>query len=50
LTQDNLSIIPVVVPTLDEQLAIADYLDKKCTVIDNVINRKQKLIEKTCRL
>lgn len=36
--------IPVPIPT--EQQAIADFLDKKCTEIDNLINGKQKLIEK----
>ena len=33
-------------PPLDEQKKIADYLDKKCIEIDNVISGKQKLIEK----
>jgi type I restriction enzyme S subunit len=33
-------------PPLPEQQAIADYLDQKCTQIDQVIEHKQKLIEK----
>ena len=31
---------------LSEQQAIADYLDQKCTQIDNIIEQKQNLIEK----
>jgi type I restriction enzyme S subunit len=36
----------IVVPPFSEQQAIADYLDKKCSEIDNIINRKQNLVEK----
>lgn len=36
----------IILPTLVEQQAIADYLDAKCEDIDNVINSKQRLIEK----
>lgn len=32
-------------PPYEEQIEIAEYLNKKCTVIDNLINSKEKLIE-----
>lgn len=35
-------IIPI--PPTAEQQAIADYLDKKCTEIDNIISKKEKLL------
>lgn len=31
-------------PKLDEQLQIANYLDKRCTEIDNLISKKEELI------
>ena len=31
----------ILVPQLESQIAISDYLDKKCASIDNVINDKQ---------
>ncbi len=46
LTQENLSIIPIVIPPLHIQHAIIDYLDTKCVEIDSVIISKQKLINK----
>ena len=36
----------IVLPPKEEQKEIADYLDKKCTAIDTVIEQKQSLIEK----
>lgn len=33
-------------PPLQEQQAIVDYLDRKCILIENIINSKQKLVEK----
>lgn len=33
-------------PSLNEQQQIADYLDNKCSEIDNAISEKQRLIEK----
>jgi len=33
------------VPPLDEQQAIADYLDRKTTIIDSLIVKKQKMID-----
>lgn len=37
---------PIVVPSYKEQLYIADYLDGKCTKIDAIIEKQQKVIEK----
>lgn len=42
LSQDNLAKVRVCVPPLSEQRAIADYLDKKCAEIDQLIAVKQK--------
>lgn len=36
----------ILLPSLDEQQAIADYLDQKCAKIDAAIESKEKLIEK----
>lgn len=33
-------------PTIDEQKRIADYLDKKCSKIDAIIEKQQEIIEK----
>lgn len=46
LGQDLLKNLPVLLPSLIEQQKIADYLDKKCTQIDELITDKQKQIEK----
>lgn len=50
-TQGNLNVadlreVRIPVPPIQEQEAIADYLDKKCTQIDKLITDKQKQIEK----
>ena len=46
LSQDNLSKVRVCVPPLDEQQEIADYLDKKCSEIDQLISiKQQKIVE-----
>ena len=45
LSQENLSKVKVCVPPLTEQLAIADYLDRKCAEIDELISIKQQKIE-----
>lgn len=37
--------ISIVVPTLVEQQAIADFLDKKCSEIDSLISLQEKFIE-----
>lgn len=46
LSQDLLKRLPVLIPSKEKQKEIADYLDKKCTAIDTVIEHKQNLIEK----
>lgn len=42
---DTLKNIRIVVPPLAEQQEIADYLDKKCSEIDSLIELKQQKIE-----
>lgn len=46
LSQELLKRLPVLLPNLEEQKQIADYLDKKCASIDKAILNKEKLIEK----
>ncbi|MHB8276685.1 MAG: restriction endonuclease subunit S [Candidatus Humimicrobiaceae bacterium] len=46
LSMQDLGSFSVPLPLLPEQKAIADYLNVKCAEVDNVINGKQKLIEK----
>lgn len=43
---DKVKDIRISIPPIDEQLAIADYLDKKTSEIDSAINEAQELIEK----
>ena len=46
LSQDNLSKVRVCVPPLGEQQEIADYLDTKCSEIDQLISiKQQKIVE-----
>lgn len=45
LSQDNLKKVRLCIPPLAEQQAIADYLDKKCGEIDELITIKQQKIE-----
>lgn len=45
LTQENMRDIIMVCPSIKEQQAIADYLDKKCGEIDELIIIKQQKIE-----
>ena len=44
LTQTDLMAMPVVLPSLPEQQAIADYLDDKCAAIDAMVAEKEALI------
>ncbi len=46
LGQSLLKSMPVLVPPVEEQQAIADYLDQKCSQIDKLIFLKQQKIEK----
>ena len=43
---DKYSSMPIIVPPLAEQQAIADYLDQRCSEIDELIALKQQKIEK----
>ena len=45
LSTDNLASFMIVLPPKYEQKSIATYLDRKTTQIDNLISKKQKLIE-----
>ncbi len=50
-TQQNIGMrtlehLKIVLPPLEEQKEIVDYLDKKCEQIDKIIEEKQKQIEK----
>ena len=40
LSQKLLKKLPVLLPPIEEQKQIADFLDRKCTEIDNIINKK----------
>lgn len=44
ITQPQFSNIQIPLPKLSEQQQISDYLDKKCTEIDNIISQKQQII------
>lgn len=44
LGQNLLKNLPVLLPPIDEQKRIGEYLDKKCACIDNIIAAKQKQI------
>ena len=44
MTQTDLNNNTICLPPLDEQSFIANYLDKKCSEIDNVISAQQKRI------
>lgn len=46
LTQTDLGNIPVAFPSISEQQAIVDYLDQRCSEIDELIVLKQQKIEK----
>ncbi len=43
---DKYSVMPIIVPSLSEQQSIANYLDQKCSEIDELISIKQQKIEK----
>lgn len=44
LSQELLKKLPVIIPSKEEQQHIGDYLDKKCSEIDNIISQKQQLL------
>lgn len=45
LSQELLKSLPVLLPPLLEQQQIADFLDNKCTKIDDLITKKEKFIK-----
>jgi len=45
LSQDLLKSLPILIPPTDEQKSIADYLNKKCHDIDEIISEQQCLID-----
>lgn len=42
----DLKYLPIILPPIEEQKEIADYLDNKCELIDKVINYRKQIIEK----
>ncbi|KWW27204.1 MAG: type I restriction enzyme, S subunit [bacterium P3] len=46
LTYDEFSALKIVVPPLNVQQCIADYLDEKCGEIDSLIGLQEQMIEK----
>lgn len=46
LSQELLKRLPVLLPAIEEQKQIANYLDKICSNIDSVINKKQSIIDR----
>jgi type I restriction enzyme, S subunit len=45
INREELSAVPWLVPPLDEQRAIADYLDRETAKVDTLIEEQQRLIE-----
>ncbi|MGI6428845.1 MAG: restriction endonuclease subunit S [Syntrophomonadaceae bacterium] len=46
LFQKDIKKFTILVPPILEQQSIADYLDRKCNKIDDIISIKQTLIDK----
>jgi len=46
LTNEVLRNYPVLYPPVQEQKAIADYLDKECARIDDIVEKQRNIIEK----
>ena len=46
LGQELLKRLPVLLPPIEEQQEIAEYLDKKCLLIDSVASSRQQVIDK----
>lgn len=46
ISRNNLGLVKILLPPLEEQHQIADYLDKKCVEIDDLIKLKEQKIEK----
>ncbi len=45
LTKTDLSDIKIIIPQIDEQVKIGQYLDHQTAIIDQLIKKKEKLIE-----
>lgn len=45
LSRDDFKMIPIIIPPLHEQKEIANYLDEKCSKIDQTIEQKNVLIK-----
>lgn len=45
IDNDDYRLLPVLLPPLDEQRAIADYLDRETARIDTLIEEQQRLVE-----
>lgn len=46
IQMSKLNTVELPIPSSEQQHHIADYLDNKCTKIDNIINKQQTIIEK----
>lgn len=46
LGQDLLKSMPILIPPKEEQISIADYIDRKFSAIDESIEKKQEIIDK----
>lgn len=46
LAVERIKLLPIPIIPLSEQQAIADYLDQRCSEIDELISIKQQKIEK----
>lgn len=46
LNYEDFSVLPIPLPPFEEQQNIADYLDKKCTKLDDIIAKQQEIIKK----
>ncbi len=44
LNWNGIKMLKIVIPSLSEQQEIADYLDEKCDVIDELIRKKEQLL------
>ena len=45
MPQGDLRKIVVPIPPMDEQIAISDYLDERCAIVDPLIEEKEKQLE-----
>ena len=45
ISQDIVARMKILIPPLDEQKEITDYLDAKCSEIDKLIAKKEQLVK-----